>query len=465
MALKLTFLNDEVYAIQGNGSKQTTMEILPQEAGKYHISGVLKDKAGTEVQMKNLFSSLKTRWQSTAHEDIGPAEHVGETVSFDVEADMQADVAEVFSLEYGIDASALPGDYTIALSIKKVVAEGEEASEEQSHDIALHVVTVETALEKYEDKLIALSQEEVAEIEKQYADLDAMRQAVKTAILGLQEKDQPELMKRYYAAAENQYAAFKLIKQSQAAGNYLELEKVTNVGGNLPFQILFRDTIKLGGATEAYMFYPAGYKAAQLKIEGYPDSEPEDIVSKLVPEQTTLLVSNANPAGGEFLAVFKIGDKWHKTTYVVSADGTNLEKVNGISVNTPNEGDEAIIKKHTDKAALEKAIKDADDLLAATTPGKKIGQAPQKAINAFKEARDKAQNVKETTADYADYTDKDAFAALQKTLDDALAELTAATDTFKDAIISDADYAEEKVAEYETAAKNFFDGIRKKIRI
>ena len=38
-------------------------------------------------------------------------------------------------------------------------------------------------------------------------------------------------------------------------------------------------------------------------------------------------------------------------------------------------------------------------------------------------------------------------------------------DAFKEAIVSDVDYAEEKVAEYEIAAKNFFDGIRKKIRI
>ena len=465
MALKLTVLNDEVFAIQGNESKQVTIEMLSEAAGAYQVKGVLKDSTGAEVQLKNVFSSFCTRLQSTAHDEVGPTEQVGETTSFAMEMDMKAGVAEVLSLESNVDASALPGDYTLSVSMQEIVADGETAPAAQVVDVKLHVVTVETALQQYEDKLVALSAEEITEIEKQYADLDVIRQAVKAAILGLKEEDQPNLMKRYYAAAENQYAAFKLIKQSQAAGNSLELEKVTNVGGNLPYQITYHDSVKLGDATEAYIFYPAGYKAAQLSVDGYPNSEPENITSKLVPNQTTLLVSNANVVGGEFLAVFKIADKWYKTSYVVSEDGKVLQKVNGVSVNTPNEGDETIIRKHTDKTALEKALKDADDLLAATTPGKKIGQAPQKAIDAFKEARDKAQAVKETTADYADYTDHEAFDKLQKALDDAKAELDAATDAFKEAIVSDVDYAEEKVAEYEVAAKNFFDGIRKKIRI
>lgn len=465
MAIKLTVLNDEVFAIQGNGAKQSTIELLSEEAGAYKLTGTLKDGTGAEVKLKNVFSSFCTRLQSTAHDEVGPVERVGESTSFALDLDMKENIAEVLSLETDIDESALPGDYTMNVEIQKVVAENETAPDAQTIEIKLHIVTVETALKQYEDKLVKLSAEEIAEIEKQYSDLDAMRQAVKTAILALNEKDQPELLKRYYAAAENQYAAFKLIKESQAAGNYLELEKVTNVGGNLPYQITFRDTLKIGSATEAYLFYPAGYKAAQLAIEGYPDSEPENMVSKLVPDQTTLLVSNANAVGGEFLAVFKIADKWYKTSYVVSQDGKSLDRVNGIAVNTPNEGDETVLKKHTDKAALEQTIKDADDLLAATTPGKKIGQAPREAINAFKAARDKAQSVKETTADYADYTDREAFDKLQKILDDAKAELDAAMDAFKEAIVSDVDYAEEKVAEYEIAAKNFFDGIRKKIRI
>ena len=54
---------------------------------------------------------------------------------------------------------------------------------------------------------------------------------------------------------------------------------------------------------------------------------------------------------------------------------------------------------------------------------------------------------------------------LQKQLDDAKAELDAAIADFQEAIVSDADYAEAKLVDYEKAALEFFNSIRKKIRI
>lgn len=466
MALNFTVLNQEMIAIQGTDMKQATLEMLSAEKtvpGKIKVS--LKNASGESVKFNQVFSTLKLTAQSTNHTDIGPVEAagdqaeilLGDTAGFSLEAG----AAEAISIQGKLSEAALVGDYSIQVDL----VDATTSESLGNTKVTLHAITVETALAQYENKLIALSDEEISTIETEYATLDALRQTVKTAILGLKAEDQPALMVRYNAAAQNQYAAFKMIKQAQSAGNVLDLEKVTNVGGNLPFSILFRDTIKLGSASEAYLFYPAGYKAAQLKEAGYPDDEPDNITSKLVPDQTTWLVSNENVKGGDFLAVFKIANKWYKMTYTVSEDGKQLTKVNGIAISAPNQGDIVIIKKHTDKSALEAAIKNADDLIAATSVGKNVGQASKKSIDDFKAARDTAAQVKDSTPDYVDYSDRTVYDKLQKTLDDAKAALDAATEVFKEAIVSDVDYATEKVGEYETAAQAFFNSIRKKIRI
>ena len=246
----------------------------------------------------------------------------------------------------------------------------------------------------------------------------------------------------------------------------LELEKVTNVGGNMPFQITYNaNQVKLGNATKAYIFYPAGYKAALNNVVGYPDDEPDDITNKLVPEQNTYLVSNENRVGGTFFLAFQINNIWYRTTYEVNEDGTELIAVNEISTLVPEEGNEVILKKHTDKSGLEASIKTAEDLIAATTVGTNVGQASQEAIDAITAAVAKAKNVRDTVPGYTSYTDVDAFNALQKQLDDAKAELDAAIADFQEAIVSDADYAEAKLVDYEKAALEFFNSIRKKIRI
>lgn len=470
MALTFTVLNREAYAVKGTEAKQVTLEILADTAGKQKIEVALKGVDNSSVKMNQVFSSLKTILQSAGHDDI-EAENVGDNVSFfvgnEAGVDFGAKVAETLAFKPTVSAATPAGKYTLHLTVTPVVElkEGEAAPEAATQDIVLHVVSADDALAQYESKLEKLSDAEATDIEKQYTDLDAMRQTVLTAISGLKAEDQPPLMKRYYAAAQNQYAAFKLIKELQAAGNFLELEKVTNVGGNKPFSIAFHDTLKLGAASEAYRFYPAGYKAAQLKIEGYPSDEPEKITDKLVPDQTTILVGNENPVGGEFLEVYKIGDKWYKATYKVSEDGKQLVAVNGVELSVAKEGDAVEFKRHTDKSGLEKAIKDAEDLLKATKPGKKIGEAPQEAIDAYQKAHDDAVAAKDAVADYADYTDKEAFKTLQKKIDDAKAALEKATADFQDTIVSDVDYATEKVEEYETATQNFYNSIRKKIRI
>ena len=59
----------------------------------------------------------------------------------------------------------------------------------------------------------------------------------------------------------------------------------------------------------------------------------------------------------------------------------------------------------------------------------------------------------------------DTIKKIETRIMDAKAELDAAIADFQEAIVSDADYAEAKLVDYEKAAIEFFNSIRKKIRI
>lgn len=478
---QFTILNQDFYAIQGTEAKKNVVEITTEnDHPKAQVTVEIFDKDSSAVKLNQLFSSIKTTIG-----DGEPVEHAGEGVSFVLNGEDGAginlthDVSETLAIETVISEAAITGQYTVKITVSDI-AEPETVDEEDgghstetqtetnlSAEYTVKVLTTEQALLNYENEIVKLSSEDVSSIDQSYDNLEEARKVVYAAITSLENDDEKNpLLARYYVAAESQYKAFKLIMEYKTIDNELELEKVANVGGNMPFQITYNaDQAKLGNATKAYVFYPAGYRAAHNNIEGYPDDEPEDIVSKLVPEQNTLLVSNENKVGGLFFLAFQIGNVWYRTTYKVNEDGTQLESVNGISTSVPDEGNEVVLKKHTDKSGLSASIKTAEDLITATTVGTNVGQASQEAIDTIKAAAEKAKKVKETVPDYTSYTDAEAFEKLQKQLDDAKTELDAAIAVFQEAIVSDADYAEAKLSDYEKSAKEFFNSIRKKIRI
>lgn len=503
---QFTVLNQDFYAIQGTQAKKNVIEIAVKQAhANAAIVVELLDKNSSPVMLNQVFSSFKTTLELPAGEDIGPVENARETSAFTIGEDggiaLSPDTPVNLVVESVVSDIAITGTYTVRVSVVDAeqvapVAEedlgntnnseggateesgsGEGATEEGTLTVepetnltvsyTVKVVTTEQALLNYENEIVRLSGEEITAIEQGYDNLEDMRKVVYAAITALENAEEKDpLLTRYYVAAENQYKAFKLIMEYKTLDHELELEKVTNVGGNMPFQITYNaNQVKLGNATKAYIFYPAGYKAALNNVVGYPDDEPDDITNKLVPEQNTYLVSNENRVGGTFFLVFQINNIWYRTTYEVSENGTELIAVNEISTLVPEEGNEVILKKHTDKSGLEASIKTAEDLIAATTVGTNVGQASQEAIDAITAAVAKAKNVRDTVPGYTSYTDVDAFNALQKQLDDAKAELDAAIADFQEAIVSDADYAEAKLVDYEKAALEFFNSIRKKIRI
>lgn len=349
--MRITVLNQDLIAVTGTQAKQVLVEnILQQEAGMLKTLLSLS-KAGTPVNFNRVFSSFKMKAQNGDAPDDGPYDMTGPFSMFQwgpPEGFLQpVGFSAVTEVSPVIADDAEEGDYTIHVEIK----DGDTVI--GTTEIAVMIVTVETALFEYEDMLVQLSNAEIDEIQAQYAQLESLRQIVNAAILSLPAEQQPALLARYYAAAGNQYASFKMITIYNARENVLNVSRVKNVGGNSPFSIVFKDAVCVGDASEAYLFYPAGYRATQTGIANYPADQPDSIESTLTPGQTNLVVGNNYVQGGKFLAAFKVGETWYYSTYEMNTTGTDLVAVNETTVSTPNAGDEYVFPL---EAAMQNAI-------------------------------------------------------------------------------------------------------------
>ena len=290
---QFTVLNQDFYAIQGTQAKKNVIEIAVEQAhANAAIVVELLDKNSSPVMLNQVFSSFKTTLELPAGEDIGPVENARETSAFTIGEDggiaLSPDTPVNLVIESVVSDIAITGTYTVRVSVvdaEQVAPVAEEdlgntnnseggTTEEGTPTVepetnltvsyTVKVVTTEQALLNYENEIVRLSDEEITAIEQGYDNLEDMRKVVYAAITALENaEEKAPLLTRYYVAAENQYKAFKLIMEYKTLDHELELEKVTNVGGNMPFQITYNaNQVKLGNATKAYIFYPAGYKAA-----------------------------------------------------------------------------------------------------------------------------------------------------------------------------------------------------------
>ncbi|WP_312339093.1 hypothetical protein [Anaerospora hongkongensis] len=348
--MRITVLNQELIAVTGNQAKQVLVEnVLQQDAGVLKTLLSLS-KAGVPVNFDQVFNSLKMTSQNDDAPDDGPYEMAGPYSTFQwgpPEGFIQpVGFRAVTEVNPVISDEAEEGEYTIHVEIK----EGDTVI--GTAEVSVKVVTIETALFEYENMLAQLSNAEIDEIRAQYAELESLRQVVNAAILSLP-VEQPALMTRYYSAAGNQYASFKLITIYNARENILNVARVKNVGGNAPFSIVFKDSVCIGDASEAYLFYPEGYRAVQTGIANYPADQPDSIKSTLTPGQTNLVVGSNYVQGGRFVIALKVGENWYYATYEMNAAGTELTVVNNVAVSVPNAGDEYVSPL---EAALQNAI-------------------------------------------------------------------------------------------------------------
>lgn len=232
-------------------------------------------------------------------------------------------------------------DIVLPESVKlNLLIKGIEKTYHESQYV-LKTTTVQDALKDYEELIKKLTNEEISSFESTYKILDEKRNIVKTAILGLsEEEEKTTLLNRYNLAASNQYTAFKIMLSHFSLERYVNIAKVKNLGGNTPYSVLIKENKLIGESSEAWLFYPDGYRAMQSGQETYPNDYPDNLKTSLISTEESILIQNDYLKGGEFTIFFKLDGIWTKLNYVMSESGNILESVNDQTINIPEIGNE-----------------------------------------------------------------------------------------------------------------------------
>ena len=278
-----------------------------------------------------------------------------------------------------------------------------EGVEPVSISRAVRIITPEQALTEYESVVKDMADSDIAAVETKKAELETARIAARSAIDGLEDGEtKTTLEDRYANALNNQNEAFKLYYLYKSKNNHLSLFKVKNVGGNLPFKVMFDKEPAIGNATEAFYYAKDSNVAVPL--------------ANLVPNQNYIDMANTN---GEYIYVYKIGDKFYRTVITVAEN--KVSKVDDIEVDTAKIAEQGGVfipdGKAVDTSALSNAIATANALNEAHVVGSEVGQVPQNQKDVFEQAIADAQAV----LDNEDATSEDVAKAVED-LNEAIGE-------------------------------------------
>lgn len=501
----------------------------------------LKDSTGKEINFNSVFSSFVVGVSNSADSTTFSSDKVGAVSKIDIydgKPQTRADgTTDTVTIGFSVLSSAVEGSYTLNV---ETVNDQETPASQGTQVIDFKVVSVETALTDYESMVKDITTDDLADIEAKKSAVVSAQQTAQTAISALEDGDtKTALQTRYNSALDNQNQGFKELYLYYAKNNHLTLFKVNNVGGNVPFSIIFKDNVLVGSASEAFYYAPDSNVAVSL--------------TGLVPTQKNIMFGADGTKSGQYLYIFKIGSTYYRTAIDCTVDGTtkavNITKIdaidipagavdaNGDSYTVPGEtvsktalsdalsaanadytahvsGTEAgnvpdsqrtifksainvaqavydnadaqadevdsatktlndaktvfdgfIIKYYVNEEALQAAVTKANATVASAVVGDNVGQTTQANIDTYKSAIAIAQKVLDDTPTNVDYSDKTAYDKYVKDVADAITALDAATSTYNSNVITNAKYAESKIALYETAAESFLNSIRKKIRI
>ena len=501
----------------------------------------LKDSTGKEVNFNSVFSKFNVNVSNSADSTVFNADKVGAVTKIDVydgTAQTRADgTTDTVTIDFDVLSSATEGSYILNV---ETVDNQETPASQGTQVINVKVVSVETALTDYENLVSDIATADLADIESKKTAVISAQQTAQTAISALDDGDtKTSLQTRFNKALDNQNQGLKELYLYYSKNNHLTLFKVNNVGGNVPFSIIFKDNVLVGSASEAFYYAP--------------DSNVSVPVTGLTPTQKNIVFGADGTKSGQYLYIFKIGDKYYRTTIDCTVDSStkavNVTKVDSVEIpagsvdntgesytvpgetvsktalndaisaanadytahvvgtepgnvpenqrttfkaaidkaqavydNADAQADEVdsatkelnaaktvfdgfIIKYYINEEALQTAVTKANDTVKAATVGENVGQTTQENIDTYKTAIAVAQKVLDDTPSNVDYSDKTAYDKYVKDVADAITALATATDAYNSNVVTNAKYAEAKVALYETAAEAFLNSIRKKIRI
>jgi uncharacterized protein YrzB (UPF0473 family) len=218
----------------------------------------LKDSTGKEVNFNSVFSKFNVNVSNSADSTVFNANKVGAVNKIDVydgTAQTRADgTTDTVTIDFDVLSSATEGSYTLNV---ETVDNQETPASQGTQVINVKVVSVETALTDYENLVSDIATADLADIESKKTAVISAQQTAQTAISALDDGDtKTSLQTRFNKALDNQNQGLKELYLYYSKNNHLTLFKVNNVGGNVPFSIIFKDNVLVGSASEAFYYAP-----------------------------------------------------------------------------------------------------------------------------------------------------------------------------------------------------------------
>ena len=408
--------------VQGNENLSIALNEAYKDFGDKKVTSTLKlvNAIGTDVNFETIFSKLSV---NVGSDTITPSDLTGNSVVLINDLAREDNASDAITINFNALNTA-HGGYKFVIT----VADGTSAI--GTKELSMKFVTVEEALIDYETLVSNISDSDLSALETKKDDLEKARQTAKNAIDALTESDKKtELNTRYTSAYDKQNEGYKLYYLYKSKEKHLELYKVKNVGGNVPFAIVF-DKAKLVGSAKEVFYY-------------VPNSNEQHTVADLTPSSDRILFNQTSLNDGEYIYIYKFGDDDYYRT-IVTVSNNVITKVDDIDVTGIDEQGKSFTApgKGVNKDNLKGLLDNANQLVKDHAVGTEVGQVSQETLDNFRKSITSAQTV---------YDDDDAQEA---DVTGAVTALTSATQTFTDAIV---DYHPNK----ENLAKAIIDATTK----
>lgn len=389
--------------VQGNENLSIALNEAYKDFGDKKVTSTLKlvNATGTDVNFETIFSKLSV---NVGSDTITPSDLTGNSVVLINDLAREDNASDAITINFNALNTA-HGDYKIVIT----VADG--TSTIGTKELSMKFVTVEEALIDYETLVSNISDSDLSALETEKDDLEKARQTAKNAIDALTESDKKtELNTRYTSAYDKQNEGYKLYYLYKSKEKHLELYKVKNVGGNVPFAIVF-DKAKLVGSAKEVFYY-------------VPNSNEQHTVADLTPSSDRILFNQTSLNDGEYIYIYKFGDDDYYRT-IVTVSNRVITKVDDIDVTGIDEQGKSFTApgKGVNKDNLKGLLDNANQLVKDHAVGTEVGQVSQETLDNFRKSITSAQTV---------YDDDDAQEA---DVTGAVTALTSATQTFTDAIV------------------------------
>lgn len=391
--------------VQGNENLSIALNEAYKDFGDKKVTSTLKlvNATGTDVNFETIFSKLSV---NVGSDTITPSNLTGNSVVLINDLAREDNASDAITINFDALNTA-HGDYKFVIT----VADG--TSTIGTKELSMKFVTVEEALIDYETLVSNISDSDLSALETEKDNLEKARQTAKNAIDALTESDKKtELDNRYNSALDKQNEGYKLYYLYKSKENHLELYKVRNIGGNVPFSIVFTNKKLVGTAKEVFYYTP--------------NSNTPHVVADLTPSSASILFNQTSLDDGEYIYIYKFSDTEYYRTLITVKDRL-ITKVDDIDVDTEKiqaqGGSFTAPGKEVSKDELKSLLDESNQLVKDHTVGTEVGNVSQETLDKFTASITSAQSVYDNDE------------AQESDVKGAVTALTSAKTEFIDAIV------------------------------